>query len=70
MTTTYERIAVTEARYGDELYQAGEWVRIANVHLFRSNTNVVFLFEGGGSHAMPTSRKPAIRRAVESEATA
>jgi hypothetical protein len=64
--TTHTRVSLTDARPGDEVWQAGEWVPVAAFHVFgpAARRNVKIVFPNGSSHAMPASHCPTIRRAV------
>lgn len=64
---TYERVDVEDALDGDQLLQAGEWVRVESVHFVPSARSVVFRFHGGGSLSTPLSHRPALRREVRKE---
>lgn len=62
-TVTYTRVPLAEAKAGDELLQAGEWVEIGAVYLFgdrRDNAKVVWA--GGGSSTFPVHFHPSARR--------
>lgn len=62
--TTYTRHAITEALPGDEVYLAGDWVRLDRI-MHRGNTVRLF-YSGGGSQASPVSHfgSFAVRREV------
>jgi hypothetical protein len=62
--TEYQRVTITEAREGDELLQAGEWVAIASATPMRHSTSVVVRWADGGSHSAPAHFFGPVRRAI------
>jgi hypothetical protein len=58
----FERISVVDAREGDEVFQAGEWVPVKSVTPMRSSSNVHIEWLSGGSHNAPAHHFSARRR--------
>jgi hypothetical protein len=68
MSTTYETVALADAREGDEVFQGGEWTPIAAAYVFGSARDLVkIVFANGGSHAGPIHHMGKARRAVVSD---